>query len=214
MERKQPSIQPRPILLLAAILMTIPVSSQAFEFQGLAKFTYDGGGEHMYGLPVAAPVYAAKLKANQGKYIAVGASMMNDARNFGVEATVGYKTEDYSGSVQKYSFDRTPVDVLGFFSLPTGEDGKSQIRFGIGPTVHIKPRVEESGTLADSTYEFNTAVGIVAQIDTIIAFGRRGRSGLTLGIRYTNIDYEKSGGPSYRADGFGFFVGGRFPLGK
>jgi hypothetical protein len=182
------------------------------EFRGLAKIGYDTGGDSLASVPSLSSSSLQKIKANEGAVVAVGISVLNDARNFAVEPTIGCKGALSSGSIQDYEFTRCPLDVLGFYSVPIGETGKSQLRFGAGPTYHINPKLLETGSLAKNTTNFDNALGFVAQVDGIIAF-QNGRWGINVGLRYTNVNYETSGVPTIRAKGIGIFIGGQFPIG-
>lgn len=199
-------------LSLAGLLSLTPAASQAMEIRGIAKFGIDTGGDTLVNVPSLSSSTTQKIKANEGPVMAVGISILNDTRNFASEATIGWKSQEKGGSIQDYKFTRYPLDLLGFYSFPIGETGKSQLRFGAGPTIHINTSLTESGSLANNTTELDNALGFVAQIDGIIAF-QGWRSGINMGIRYTNVNYETSGIPSIRAKGIGIFIGGQFPVG-
>jgi len=201
----------RNALLLTVLMMATP--AQAMEIHGIFRVGYDFGGDELANLPVIDPGYAQKIRANEGALAAFGVSLLSESRNFAVDATVGWKNVERRGSIQQYSFHRTPLEVLAFFCIPSGEDNDNLVRFGVGPTVHIRPTVEESGDLAQSTLHYDDAIGVVAQMDNTVFF-KRGRFGINFGIRYTSINYEGSGLPSHRAEGVGVFVGARFRFGK
>ncbi len=199
-------------LSLAGLLSLTPAASQAMEIRGIAKIGFDSGGDTLVNVPSLSSSTTQKIRANDGLVMAAGISVLNDARNFAAEATIGWKQTEQGGSIQDYKFTRYPLDVLGFYSFPIGETGKSQLRFGAGPTLHINTELVESGRLANNTTNFDNALGVVAQVDGVIAF-QGGRWGINAGLRYTNVNYETSGIPAIRAKGIGIFIGGRFPVG-
>ena len=131
---------------------------------------------------------------------------MNDARNFSVDSTVGWKSDSIGASNQDFEFTRYPLDVIAFYNLPLG-NGKTRMRFGAGATAHINPEFSASGSLANGTVKFDDALGFIAQIDAVLG---RGRSGFNFGIRFTSLQYEANGGSSLQANGAGLFVGGMF----
>jgi hypothetical protein len=202
----------RTALALAGALCLAPAASQALEISGIARLGYDFGGDTLAAVPSVSSTSTEKIRANEGPVVAAGVSLLNDARNFAVEATLGWKSADYNGSIQKYEFSRVPLDVLAFYSFPLGEQGKSQLRFGAGPTLHIDPKLVESGSLADNTTRFDNALGFVAQVDVLFVIAR-GRAAINAGLRYTSVNYEANGIPTIKGDGPGIFVGGRFPIG-
>ena len=199
-------------LPLAVVLMLAPAASQAIEISGIARAGHDLGGDTLANVPSVSPSSTEKLRANEATVIAAGVSLANDGRDFALETTLGWKSASYSGSVQKYEFSRLPLDVLAFYSLPLGEQAQTRLRFGVGPTLHIDPKLIESGPVAENTTRFDNAFGVVAQVDVFIPF-RGGRAGINVGFRYTSVHYQTTGVPTIYGNGGGLFVGGKFPIG-
>jgi hypothetical protein len=195
----------------AFVLLAVPVAIQAMDVRGIARIGYEFGGDDLGVVPASA-VGPDKIMANEGPLFAAGVSLNNDAKTFAVETTVGWKSETYNGTVQRYEFSRTPLDVLAFYIFPAGEWSQPRLRLGAGPTIHFNPRLKERGTVANNTTDFDTTLGLVVQADVLFEFAR-GRAGINFGLRYTNIDYHASGLPSIKGEGSGVFIGGRFPIG-
>ena len=87
-----------------------------------------------------------------------------------MEPTIGCKDTVLSGQRSGLQVHTLSAGCLAFYSVPIGETGKSQLRFGAGPTYHINPKLLETGSLAKNTTNFDNALGFVAQVDGIIAF--------------------------------------------
>ena len=198
------------LALVLAAGFVLPATSQAVVFDGIVKLGFDFGGDTLVSATLisGSNTSTEKLKANEGLVLAGGVSISNDARNFFMDATIGWKSEEISASNQEFKFSRYPLDVLAFYGLPLGSQGKFNLRFGGGVTYHINPKFSASGTLANGTVNFDDAVGFVGQIDTVIRFGRSGPA-LNAGLRYTSVDYEANGA-TVTGNGAGLFVGGRF----
>ena len=197
-----------PIVLTAGLIL--PATGQAVVVDGIVKLGLDFGGDTLVAATLisGSSTSTEKLKANEGLVLAGGVSISNDARNFFLDTTLGWKSEEINASNQEFKFSRYPLDVLGFYGLPLGNPGKFTLRLGGGVTYHINPKFSASGTLANGSVSFDDAVGLVGQIDTVIRFGRSGPA-LNAGLRYTSLDYEANG-VTAKANGAGLFVGGRF----
>lgn len=211
MKRKLAGRQSFAVLPFAAALLSLPAVAQAMEVRGIVKAGFEFGGDNLSAVPASA-VGPEKIKANAGLMYGGGVAFTNDARTFAVETTIGSKSQEYNGSVQKYEFSRTPLDVLAFYIFPPGEWRQPRFRLGVGATYHINPRLKERGDVATRTTDFDNALGFVAQADVLFVFAR-GRAGINFGLRYTNINYEPDGLPSIKGEGVGVFIGGRFPIG-
>lgn len=199
--------------IVLAAGFVLPATSQAVVFDGIVKLGFDFGGDTLVAatLVSSSGTSTEKIKANDGVVLAGGVSITNDARNFSMDATIGWKSAAIGASNQDFEFTRYPLDILAFYNLPLGSRGQFNLRFGGGVTYHINPKFSASGTLANGTVNFDDAVGFVGQIDTVIRFGRPDRysPALNAGLRYTSVDYEANGA-TLTGNGVGLFVGGRF----
>lgn len=186
-----------------------PISSEAVTVSGIAKLGYDFGGDKMVSatLVTSSGSSTEAIYANSGLVLAGGVSIINDARNFSVDATLGWKSDSIEASNQDFEFTRYPLDVIGFYNLPLGSGKHTRMRFGAGITSHINPKFSASGSLANGTVKFDNALGFIAQIDAVMG---RGRSGFNFGIRFTSVQYEADGVSSLQGNGAGLFVGGMF----
>jgi hypothetical protein len=191
-------------------LLVLPLASQAMDFGGIVKLGYDFGGEKMVSATLVSTSGSTTnqaIYANSGLVLAGGVSMLNDAKNFSMDATIGWKSDSINASNQDFEFTRYPLDVLAFYNLPLGEKGRTRMRFGGGLTYHLNPQFSASGSLANGKVDFDNALGFVAQIDAVMG---RGGSGLNFGLRFTSVNYEADGVESIRGNGAGLFVGGIF----
>lgn len=190
-------------------LLFFPVSSQAINISGILKMGYDFGGDKMVSatLVTGSGTSNEAIYANSGLVLAGGVSFMNDEKNFSVDTTIGWKSDNIEASNQDFEFSRYPLDVLAFYNLPLGKTGNMRMRFGAGVTSHINPKFSASGSLANGSVKFDNALGFVAQIDAVTGDGR---SGVNFGLRYTSLDYEANGVPPIKANGVGLFVGAMF----
>lgn len=190
-------------------LLAFPLASQAMDFGGIVKLGYDFGGEKMVSATLVTSSGTTKeaIFANSGLVLAGGVSMLNDAKNFSMDATIGWKSDSISASNQDFEFARYPLDVLAFYNTPIGDTGKARLRIGGGLTYHLNPKFSASGSLAYGKVDFDNALGFVAQIDAVMG---RGNSGLNFGLRFTSVNYEADGVESIQGNGAGLFVGGFF----
>lgn len=198
-----------PIMTLAGCLF-FPISSQAVTVSGIAKLGYDFGGDKMISATLVSSSGNSSneaIYANSGLVLAGGVSIMNEARNFSVDTTIGWKSDSINASNQDFEFTRYPLDVIAFYNFPVGSGKQTRMRIGAGATSHINPKFTASGSLAAGTVNFDNSVGFIAQIDAVLG---RGRSGLNFGIRFTSIQYEADSTSSLQANGAGLFVGGMF----
>lgn len=209
------------LVVMLTTLILFPTTTPAMEIMGVAKFVVDSGGESMDKVPSLSPTTTRKVRANDVYGAVVGLTFINDARNFSMDATLGAKSSwphVGRGSLLDYSLSRGELEVLAFYVFPAADTGKARIRFGIGPTLHINPSFEESGTLNDGTVienttEFDSAIGLTLQLDSTIPFSSKRPAGITFGIRYSSANYNADNLQSIRASGLGIFVGGTFPVG-
>lgn len=197
------------LLTLVAVCLFFPISSEAVTVSGLVKLGYDFGGDKMVSatLVTSSGTSSEAIYANSGLVLAGGVSIMNDARNFSVDTTIGWKSDSIEASNQDFEFTRYPLDVIAFYNFPLGSGKQARMRIGAGATSHINPKFSASGSLANGTVKFDNSLGFIAQIDAVIG---RGKSGFNVGIRFTSLQYEADGVSSLQANGAGLFVGGMF----
>lgn len=186
-------------------------ASHAVDFGGLIKLGYDWGGEKLVSATLISGSTTSHeaIYANSGLVLAGGMTLLNRARNFSMDATIGWKSDSIDASNQSFEFKRVPLDVLGFYNLQVGEHRTTRLRFGGGLTYHVNPTFKASGALANGTVNFDDALGYVAQFDAVMASGRDYSGGINFGVRFTGIQY-KTGSTSIQGNGLGLFFGGMF----
>lgn len=195
-------------MLLFSGFMLVPVTAQAMKFDGVARLGFDFGGDSMVKAYFTGGG-SSEIKANDGLVLAGGLVMTNDANNLALETTLGWKFKGIEASNQTYDFTRFPLEVVGIYNLRFGNNSSNSLRFGAGMTYHLSPKFSASGSLASGTVDFENAMGTVALIETLISGD--GRTGMTLGLRFTNIEYSVSGSAStVNGSGVGLYIGGVF----
>lgn len=99
-----------------------------------------------------------------------------------IQTTLGYHVDQINGSNGDTSFTRFPLEVIGFARF-------EKVRIGAGISHHISPKYERDvdGDPKLSA-KFDDATGFVIQADYL--FGSFSSGTGTIGIRYTDIEYE------------------------
>ena len=176
--------------VLAALLAAaaIPAASLAEEIRPVFKLGYDFGGDTL----VTANGSTKSIKANEGFFMGVGASIFNDARNVEGELSISYKFQTIDANNANLQFTRFPFDALLFYR-------QYRYRVGGGLTYHLNPKVQGSGAAAGSNVNYEDALGAILQGDYL--FGTKTAAGL----RYTMLQYKATSGAggTARGDGFG-----------
>ena len=107
------------------------------------------------------------------------------------QITVGYHADLVSAGNDEISFERFPIDMVGYYK-------KKKLRWGLGLTYHLSPSLD----LVDvglGTYDFDDALGF------LVDFGFEINDGQYLTLRLTEIDYEINGSDLSGSNiGFGF----------
>ena len=179
------------VLLLLALAW--PAHTLAWDVRPVLRAGYDFGGD-----AIAEVVFTngdrETIRANEGFYFGAGASALNEARTMEVELSGNFKVGGVSGSNGDVDWRRFPLEALWFYRL-------EKVRLGGGLTYHVNPKLDGSGVVGGLDLKFKNALGIVLQGDW--RFGEH----VTLGLRYTSIEYEvKGGGASGKAKGNGLGV--------
>ncbi len=101
--------------------------------------------------------------------------------NWQVQATIGYHADLINGSNGDTGFWRFPLEVIAFAKF-------EKFRVGAGVSHHLNPEYERD--VDDDpkvSADFDDETGFVIQADYIFDFSKAGA--LTLGLRYTDIEY-------------------------
>jgi hypothetical protein len=185
-------------------MLLMPFAAQAIEVNGIVKLGMDFGGDSMV-KAYFTNGNSAEINANEGLLLAGGVSITNDARNFALDTTLGWKSASIDASNQDYEFNRYPLDVLAFYNIPLGKKNKFNLRIGGGLTYVMNPKFSASGSIENGAINFENATGVVGQVDTVIKF--KGRMGINAGLRLTNVEYRVKGVTgSVNGSGAGLFV--------
>lgn len=138
------------------------------------------------------------IKANQGYYFGVGASIiLGDSRDLEVEGAVSYKEDVITATNGEVTFSRVPLDALVFYRFP------QHIRVGGGLTYHLNPKVSGSGLASNLNLGFDDALGWVLQAEYLLPPYSPRTPKMTVGARYTVIDYKTSTGATAKSNGVG-----------
>ncbi|KIM11211.1 MAG: hypothetical protein KU37_06080 [Sulfuricurvum sp. PC08-66] len=159
------------------------------------KTLLNGGGDKLASF-VFTDGSTRDLYAHQGGELAVGVNIPLFA-GFDWENSIGMAFGAVEASNGEALFSRVPVESL--LQLNMGF-----LRVGGGVSYHISPRYScEATNVCSQVAVFNDALGYVAE--TAIIFDRRKEIGaaLTVGARYTWIEYSTS---SVKVDGSGWGV--------
>jgi hypothetical protein len=181
---------------LALVLVTaVPVASRAAEVGPLIKVGYDTGGDTLV-TAMFTSGSSKSIKANEGFYFGVGASILTDSKDIEVEVSLSYKSARVTASNGEIEWTRVPLEALVFYRLP-------QFRLGGGLTYHLSPKLSGSGFASNISGKFDDSAGLVLQADYLLT------PKITIGGRYTSLEY-KVGGASAKSNGVGITFGMSF----
>ena len=175
-----------------------PAHMLAADVRPFVKAGYDIGGDK-----VAEVVFtngdSESIRANEGFYFGGGASIVTDKGTQEIELSISYKVGSVNGSNGDVELRRFPIEALWFYRL-------EKVRLGGGLTYHLNPELDGSGVVGGALdAKFDDALGLVLQGD--YRFGDK----LTVGLRYTDVQYKVSGtSAKAKANGLGVTFGYRF----
>jgi hypothetical protein len=188
------------IELLSALLLAAagPAGALAQDVRPVFKLGYDFGGDTVV-TALFTDGSTKSIKANDGLFMGVGASFLNDAKNLEAEVSITYKFQTISASNGDIHFTRFPLDALVFYR-------QYQFRVGGGLTYHMSPKLEGTGVVGGLNVNFQDALGGILQVDYL--FGPT----VAVGLRYTMLEYKATSGArgTARSDGFGVGFTTRF----
>lgn len=161
--------------LLLSAASSVPALDTTFHY----KTGYDGGGETLVTV-VYTNGERDNIKANRGVFLGAGVSIVNDAKDIETELALSYKFDDVYGSNGDVTWSRWPLDALVFYRWPT-------VRVGGGLTYHLSPDLGGSGVASGLSADFKNSLGYIVQTDWRIT------EKLSLGLRYTILDYKLQG---------------------
>ena len=189
--------------MIKKTLLALPLFfnlSMANSFLPVLQLAYDVGGDelvtiqHDYELDYT-------IKAGDGLSFEAGMAIDNPMSNLEFQFLVGYKTDSdsaYNGEIEWSSIPLTALALVKSYGW----------KFGGGITYHLNPELDGGFGSDTINYNFDNAIGVVAQIQysPIDTFA--------IGLRATFIEYELKNRPSDRADGTSIGVVGTFKFGE
>lgn len=179
----------------AVLLAMAALPAYALETNFAYKAGYDTGGDTLVTVTFVGGD-TDKIKANEGLFFGGGVSIVNDAKDVETEITLSYKIDDITASNGDVTWSRWPIDALVFYRAPS-------VRFGGGLTYHLNPDLSGSGVVGGLNVKFKDALGFILQVDWRIT------DKLSLGARYTALDYDvEGGGGSIKSNGIGVVFSG------
>ncbi len=140
------------------------------------------------------------LTAGGGLSLAAGV-LFHTGESTGPETqlTIGWQDDSSTASNGDLTFDRFPLEIIQFYRM-------DQLRGGLGLTYHMKPSIEGTGFASQENVDFDNAIGVVFEVDYMLA-----NSNMYLGGRYTNIKYTTSiGSGSDDGSNIAFILGTRY----
>jgi hypothetical protein len=167
-----------PVLMFAAAAMT-PLGSHAAEVRPLIKAGFNFGGDTVVSVGVTGGVDSStkSIKANEGVFVGLGASVLMDSKTVEMEVSASYKFATIAAQDGDIDWTVVPLDALVFYRLP-------YVRLGGGLTYHLGPRLKGSGAASDLNAKYDDALGFVLQAD--YALGNQ----FNFGLRYTSVNYK------------------------
>lgn len=150
---------------------------QAAEFKGVVGIGLDFGGDTLV-TAVYTDGSSTDVKANNGFVLNGGGVMIIDA--YETQVTVGYKFGGPAAKNGSITWDAVPVELIQFLRA-------SNVRIGLGFSYHINPRLVIDIPGTSQTYNFDNALGTIAQIGWSPV-----NMPFSIDLRYTAIKYRQS----------------------
>jgi hypothetical protein len=181
--------------LVLMVVAAVPAAVLAAEVRPVFKAGYDTGGDTIV-TAVFSTGSTKSIKANEGVYIGLGASILLDSKDIEIEASASYKYRSITVANGDITWTRIPLEALVFYHAP-------KFRVGGGLTYHLSPKLSGSGVAGGLNVNVDDALGAVLQGDWLVA------QELSVGLRYTSLSY-KANGVTAKGDGVGVTFGMRF----
>jgi hypothetical protein len=194
--------------LAFALAAAAPVASHAVDVRPLLKLGYDSGGDTLVSATLTSSsggTTTESIKANEGFYIGAGASILFSTE-IEAEVSLSYKFESITATNGDIDFTRMPLDALVFYRFP------QQFRVGGGLTYHLNPKLSGSGVAGGLNVGFDDALGLVLQAEYLLPPRSPKTPKMTIGARFTMLDYKASGGGTAKSNGVGITFSIGFPL--
>ena len=124
-----------------------------------------------------------------GEAFMFGGGALYERGNFQLQATINYFVDGVFGDNGNASFTRWPLELLAFYSTP-------KWRLGGGPTYHVNPEFE-----LDIDYQFDEKASFDDAFGFIIQIEYRFSEKISVGARFTGIEYETEETNSVKING-------------
>ncbi|RUM92890.1 MAG: hypothetical protein DSZ28_09135 [Thiothrix sp.] len=181
------------------ILITFGLSASTVQAAGAGfslSIAYDLGGDELAEVVDKDGDHLSTVRANGG--ITFGAGFVLPlSRNLGLQSSIGYKS---------YSEETKNGDEISWKSFPWETSiiaHLGQFELGGGVIYHLSPEYKSDVGRSSGNIDFDDALGYQAQAAYLIKTSVG--DGLSLGLRYTSIDFEKNR-LTLDGDSVGFFV--------
>ncbi|HTF16255.1 MAG TPA: outer membrane beta-barrel protein [Burkholderiales bacterium] len=191
-----------PALMFAGAAMA-PLGSHAADVSPIVKGGFDFGGDTVVSVDLSGSGGSSSksVKAHQGGFVGLGASILMDSRVLEAEVSLSYKFSSIIAQNADIDWTVFPLDALVFYRLPN-------FRLGGGLTYHLDPTLKGRKAASSLNARYDDALGYVLQADYVL--DKR----FNFGVRYTSVDYKLHSqttpsisatplAPSTRASGFG-----------
>jgi hypothetical protein len=121
-----------------------------------------------------------EVRANQGLVLNGGIVMITGA--FETQATVGYKFGGPQAQNGSITWSTVPIELMEFYRT-------SNIRLGLGLVYQNSPKLDVSisGSASNGTYDYDNALGMIAQIGWAPE-----KAPFSIDLRYTAAKYKRS----------------------
>lgn len=184
-------------LLGGVALLAASTSVSAAEIGGVLYMNLDHGGETLVSTS------EGNIKSGGLVHLAGGLAIHGYGNgSFETQLTAGMKADSVSASNGTVSFYRWPIELMQFYK-------HGMFRVGAGLTYHVNPELDcDVDYECNWTVEFDNALGYVGQADFVLPMSSPWVRELTLGARFTFIEYEeKTFGEKIDGDSIGVSLG-------
>ena len=183
--------------VLALALAAAAPEAHSQDIRPMLKVGFDFGGDTLATVTFT-DGSTQSIKANQGFYLGGGASiLLSNPKDIEVEVALSYKEDSITAANGEVKFTRIPLDALVFYRLP------EHFRVGGGLTYHLNPTLSTSGVVGNINVNFDDALGWVLQAEYLLPPRTLRTPKMTVGARYTVIDYKTSTGVTAKSNGVG-----------
>lgn len=195
-------------------ILAVPATSHGMDAGFTFKWGYDFGGKKLVQAAlVHEPSDHRSITANEGEFLNIGLSFIDDSGDFTLDTSIGFKygllCSSYEGefyaptctwdSELDVMFSRAPIEALVVYR------GITDLRFGAGLTYQIDPILSVSAPLADYKIHFDDAPGYVMEL--AMTSKAAGGGSAYIGLRYNWLTYKIDGVKAAGANGAGLFIG-------